>query len=280
VISPFKSTGAPQDAAECLSIFFREVKKELAYYGRDGLIDDCFSINLECTSFCYYCKQYNQPKVFPYHQIRLPILINTESSLQDMLDNYFKPEIMEDPENLYFCGNCQNGEISSFKTTAKNAPDYLILTLNRFANTCQKILTKTDKPNEVKISVYFDEMSSVTENYQLVSIIVHVGGLQSTPADHYYLLSKDDNGSWISISDADAFDFDIGLNAINHTPYIYFYKKVSSDINDEKEIKIHDKIERLIHDDNNYFTTRMANIIDYKITKAQLKESLRMNSDD
>jgi ubiquitin C-terminal hydrolase len=195
--------------------------------------------------------------------LALPIRENTDSilELQDILDSYFQPETLIAP-NLFACPDCKSHEIASIKILIqKSTPDFLILSLNRFNNNGDKILTKTCIPDEINLKVINSEVMGEVEDYQLVSCIVHNGS--SLRSGHYYLTFKNNENKWVMIDDKKSSVYDINNVSKSSTPYIYFYKKKHSNKDNNIQISIPENIVKIIRDDNAAYSTEMSNYVDF-----------------
>lgn len=165
----------------------------------------------------------------------------------------------------------------------RNAPEYLILSLNRFeydrtTNTFRKIFTKINYPKVLHVSIYPSETSQnppILTKYCLVLIIVHTG--YTLHGGHYYVYAREvkpslattnvdepedyfANDEWFLLNDdlvtLSSYEAMIENCAqyTSATPYILFYKRIDQQQLEQAErtkaIQVHESLLRQIEEDN------------------------------
>jgi ubiquitin C-terminal hydrolase len=167
----------------------------------------------------------------------------------------------------------QNAERS---TILQTAPEYLILSLNRFeydkqTNVFRKVFTKMDYPKVLDVHVHPSRTSPVRTRYCLVLIIVHTG--YTLHGGHYYVYAREIKPSDLSTSNQDdqkdrlhndewfLFNDDLVTSSsyeaimencaqyTSATPYVLFYQRMDK-IEGIKQIHIHQSLIEQIHKDN------------------------------
>ena len=162
----------------------------------------------------------------------------------------------------------------------RNAPEYLILSLNRFeydktTNIFRKIFTKINYPKVLHVPIHPSETSSILTKYCLVLVIVHTG--YTLHGGHYYVYAREvkpslvetnvdepedyfANDEWFLLNDdlvtLSSYEAMIENCAqyTSATPYILFYKRVDQQrleqVERTKAIQVHKSLQRQIEEDN------------------------------
>ena len=137
--------------------------------------------------------------------------------LQSIFDRYFQKELLRD-ENQYQCQHCRSVEFLNTDddclqyrrssqsrslqdaeryTIIQTAPEYLILSLNRFEydkhmNVFRKVFTKINYPKVLNVNIvtrdHFSHESSPIK-YCLIAVIVHTG--YTLHGGHYYVYGRE-----------------------------------------------------------------------------------------
>ncbi|CAF1248353.1 unnamed protein product [Adineta steineri] len=199
---------------------------------------------------------------------------NTTLNLQFVFDCYFQKEELKD-DNQYRCEHCQSLQNAERYTILQTAPEYLILSLNRFeydkqTNIFRKVFTKITYPKILNVHVYPSRNNSILTKYCLVLIIVHTG--YTLHGGHYYVYAREmkaskinmnkqeDNDEWFLLNDdlvtLSSYEAMIENCAqyTSATPYVLFYKRIDEQQIEEtekiKQISIHESLIKQIHEDN------------------------------
>lgn len=157
-----------------------------------------------------------------------------ECTTQSLLNDYFKTEkLIEDDK--YYCEKCKKLCDGQRDVQVERPPNNLILLMKHFKydrkyNIRRKI-TKHINPNEtIKLKINPITGVSFKITYRLYAMVVHSG--MNIDSGHYYTIGTNLNGNWFNFNDnfvSPTTQDDIQrLNEWN-TPYILFYKQVSSE---------------------------------------------------
>ena len=226
----------------------------------------------------------------------------SSTNLQFIFDHYFQKEELKD-DNQYRCEHCRwvsffiHFKFSMMKikydnrslqdaeryTILKTAPEYLILSLNRFeydkrTNIFAKVFTKMNYPKVLKVQCNPSQNSrqnTVLTKYCLVLIIVHTG--YTLHGGHYYVYAREikpsvskmnnneqedyfANDEWFLLNDdivqMSSYEAMIENCAqyTSATPYILFYRRVDEQrilaMDRTKQIRVHNSLIEQIHEDN------------------------------
>jgi ubiquitin carboxyl-terminal hydrolase 35/38 len=171
-------------------------------------------------------------------------------------------------------------------TILRTAPEYLILSLNRFeydrhTNIFRKLFTKLNYPKVLNVHVHPKEHSTPharLAKYCLVSIIVHTG--YTLHGGHYYVYAREIKPStsiktsdevddyfaddeWILLNDdtvtLSSYEALIENCAqyTSATPYVLFYKRVDEQrmelLKQTRAIRMHDSLLSRIDEDNKIY---------------------------
>ncbi|CAF3472259.1 unnamed protein product [Rotaria sp. Silwood1] len=218
----------------------------------------------------------------PSSYINITNTIHNSSNLQFVFDCYFQKEELKD-DNQYRCEHCRSLQDAERYTILKTAPEYLILSLNRFeydkkTNTFRKVFTKINYPKVLNVNINPSQNSrnnSILTKYCLVLIIVHTG--YTLHGGHYYVYAREikplltklnnndqedyfSNDEWFLLNDdivqMSSYEAMIENCAqyTSATPYILFYKRIDKQCIEEieitKQIHIHESLIEQIHEDN------------------------------
>jgi ubiquitin carboxyl-terminal hydrolase 36/42 len=175
-----------------------------------NMIDFLFSIGIKSYIKCLVCNNISHNKSNEY-KISLGI---TDNNLDDLLDNFSKPEELND-ENEYFCEKCKK-KVKAIKIDKIiKTPKYLHIQLKRFENN----LSKINKDVKIPVNININNVK-----YQLRGNIQHIG---SSFGGHYiynYNKNKSNNfEDWICLNDSSISSKNI-TNDINGG-YVFLYVK-------------------------------------------------------
>ena len=209
-------------------------------------------------------------------------LINQSLNLQFVFDCYFQKEELKD-ENQYRCEHCRSLQDAERSIILQNAPEYLILSLNRFEydksnNIFRKVFTKINYPKVLHVPIHPSETTrnqSILTKYCLVLVIVHTG--YTLHGGHYYVYAREVKAS-LTVNEQDDYFTDDEWFLLNDdlvtsssyeamiencaqytsaTPYILFYKRVDvqrmEDIERTKDIQVHEHLLAQIEEDNRLY---------------------------
>lgn len=245
--------GQQQDSSEFLNFLLDNLNEQLNNLRTNAttsLIKTSFGMQLATHCQCSCCASITTRNESCYY---LPLSFKSESkseltpkvartSLQTLVDDFFDVEkLTSEAGNSYFCSQCnslQNAtkKIIFTRENAKDPPDFLILTLNRFVYSVAngnntKIMEQIDYPNIIEIKTYSENNELIIEKYSLLSIVVHSGS--SLHYGHYYTYMRYGNNDWYLANDSvvTKVSFENLVSTQNtfkdDTPYILFYEKMS-----------------------------------------------------
>ncbi|EDR27924.1 hypothetical protein EDI_304650 [Entamoeba dispar SAW760] len=220
-----------------------------------NLLFDCIEEALKGNQIfdCFTCKFddiiSSLDKNVPYKKIHesesrelfLPLQMSVELSLE----SFFREEVFNG-ENMI---KTDDGKyiVARKQNKLKNAPQYLLLQLNRFSIASDHF--STIKNNE---ECSFNEIINLSQygcnqDYQLIGVIVHIG---SANAGHYFSFIKNEEG-WLECNDSNvhlvSFNRvkEAGLGGGNKSSgYIFVYSRINKKENENKiGIKLNPSLE-------------------------------------
>lgn len=149
-------------------------------------------------------------------------------TLNDCLDLYVKPEIMEG-ENAWF--NEKTGKKEDIKKQIRfwSFPQIVIITLNRFTPDGTTKINKniTFPLDELDLSKYVCGYKPLTYKYELYGICNHIG---SVLGGHYTAFVKNIENKWLHYNDRVVEIVDNPENIISPAAYCLFYRKKNNNV--------------------------------------------------
>ena len=147
---------------------------------------------------------------------------------QNTVDIYDCFEYSQNPEeftgqNAMYCDNCKNQFPATFTTTLYNAPEVLIIVLNRGQGNQFKTKLKFDF--QLNLKNYLDDKNSVFI-YELIGLVTHMG--ESGGSGHFIATCKSPKDkNWYQYNDDLVFPVtNFNQQMLDYaTPYILFFKK-------------------------------------------------------
>ena len=172
--------------------------------------------------------------------------------------------------HTFLIRSLQNAERSII---LQRAPEYLILSLNRFeydkqTNMFRKVFTKMNYPKLLNVHVYPSGAIPLLTKYNLLLIIVHTG--YTLHGGHYYVYardikssiskSKEQNDEWFLLNDdlvtSSSYEamMENCAQYTSATPYVLFYKRIGQQqIEETPQIHVRESlIRQMREDDSNY----------------------------
>ncbi len=162
------------------------------------------------------------PQEFQNNLNKIQLLQNNSVDISDCFDYNQKIENFVG-ENAMYCDTCKRQLPASFQTRLYNAPEVLILVLNRGAGIQFKV--KLQFNLQLNLYNYLDNKTSSCI-YDLIGVVTHMG--ESGSSGHFIATCrspKDNN--WYQFNDDLVFPVtDFNQQILNYAmPYILFYKK-------------------------------------------------------
>ena len=147
---------------------------------------------------------------------------------QNTVDIYDCFEYSQNPEefigqNAMYCDNCKNQFPATFTTTLYNAPEVLIIVLNRGQGNQFKTKLKFDF--QLNLKNYLEDKNSGCK-YELIGLVTHMG--ESGGSGHFIATCKSPiDKNWYQYNDDLVFPVtNFNQQMLDYaTPYILFYKK-------------------------------------------------------
>ncbi|KAG2388438.1 hypothetical protein C9374_000602 [Naegleria lovaniensis] len=140
----------------------------------------------------------------------LQLVVRSVSSVEEALDNYVKPELLEGNEQ-WICEELGNKKIDAIKgLKLKTLPYILTLHLKRFDYDLQtwtriKLGNMVTFPYELDMKKYVTNQSG-SHIYDLFAVLIHSG---SALGGHYYAYIKSlSNGKWYNFNDSNVSEID------------------------------------------------------------------------
>ena len=139
-------------------------------------------------------------------------------SLYDCFKNNKNSEELTGANQIY-CNPCQSNQDGVMFDEIHQAPNVLIIILNRGKGNTFKC--ELDFPKDLDLSQYISNPES-PKLYELIAVISHLG--ESSMEGHFIAYCKHFDGSWYLFNDSIAKQ-DEGKGVYNGIPYILFYQK-------------------------------------------------------
>lgn len=165
------------DAHEFLVTFLDTLKSPKLYHGE--------TVNKIICTCC------NTQKLI--HEDFNTLNLSCSNSVVQSLEEYLRSETHDDPDNLYFCETCNKNTITTKKLFLNVLPKRLILVLKRYT-IGSKNNNLIDYPFDMLIR---ETKSGDIKNYNLVSVIHHIGGLSGG----HYTCNNKINDIWFFMDD-------------------------------------------------------------------------------
>tara|TARA_B100000575_G_scaffold170605_1_gene136549 strand:- start:5501 stop:8101 length:2601 start_codon:yes stop_codon:yes gene_type:complete len=226
--------GSQQDAAEFIEYLFGIFESVKDSHSESFIYND-FNIGTQTIkSIELKDKTKYDPSDSYEHSTILQVEINGKS-IKECIDSYLKEEVMKgeyaisDIHNIY-CKNMKQCYCDQDKVKKKiniiKCPKYLIIHLKRFDNAGTKINQIINFEEKLVLNQIKDN-STVKHNYDLVSIIVHIG--QNPKSGHYICYSKRNN-NWYEFNDSKVTikNFNDLKKELVENGYMFFYQKSST----------------------------------------------------
>ena len=229
-----------QDVTEFIEHLFG-IFESVKYSHSESFIYNDFNIETQ-DIHKIYLSSVNNPKLEKVEPLLFPfisIAINGKS-IKECIDSYLKEEVMKGDNKLLdihntYCKNmklcyCDQEKVKK-KINIIKCPKYLIIQLKRFDyNVNVNITTKNKDPINFEEKLVLNQIkdnSTVKHNYDLVSIIVHIG--QNPKSGHYICYSKRNN-NWYEFNDSKVTikNFNDLKKELVENGYMFFYQKSST----------------------------------------------------
>ena len=151
----------------------------------------------------------------------LPLLIDNNTDIYDILDEYFKDEKIDFETK---CDNCRKKKVHKKETKISRPPNILILSFQRINwRTKRKNGCSISFEEELDISKYIDEDCGHKKEckYSLYGIGNHSGTIDF---GHYYAYIKLNNKTWYEYNDSMVRKIG-NIDTNSRSAYTLFYKK-------------------------------------------------------
>lgn len=189
--------------------FMEYLQNEWVKHHPDGIseIADCFHGQTITQIKCPTCKEiFHNAEVFT----TLALDLEVESSLENLIDNYFEGDMIED----WKCDKCKACHAQVKRTIAlTRTPETLIITLKRFRSGVKNRNRVTIAP-DLKLDVFKNRV----RRYKLASVGCHVGCHAS---GHYFANLRTGEDKWIMVDDESVFTG--GCNDMESSAYLLMY---------------------------------------------------------
>lgn len=168
--------------------WFKTIQKEYSP------IMDLFYGQLVSQVVCGHCKKIHH-NYETYCNLSLPLL-KKDTTLEEIMNEYFKNESINNEEKVWTCDNCKQKHMSTKSLRLWKNPNILIISLKRFHYQHGKNMSKVTVPTSIDLAKY--TIHSNRHKYNLVAVGNHMGGLGS---GHYNCLCRHKNNTWYAIDD-------------------------------------------------------------------------------
>ena len=220
-IYSFYKIGEQQDSHECMLNIFEELEKNIIALNFDinqekewfsifkshNFLKEVFYGLYETEIIC----ENNHSSITKEPFVDISLSFNSESSLDDLLNNFQKNEFL-DEDNKYYCEKCKKYVSANKILKIKEAPsNNLIIHLKRFDNFINK---KND------LITYPEELTINNTQYHLFGIVNHTGSLFG---GHYYSYIKHIDNNWYELNDSNVSLIDKS-SVVNKNAYLLFYQ--------------------------------------------------------
>lgn len=221
-IAPHFVHSQQQDAHEFLKYVLNGLKNSLDSNSNTQALTEIFGNNIRSEITCLKCKKKN----FTYDQnldFMLDISENVKS-LEDALQNFSKPEILE---NEYTC-KCNTTKVDAriINSIAKISEVATFL-FKRFAfdrKISTKINNQVSYPERLNMRPYLQKAHGKPVNYNLQAVVVHSG--KDDNSGHYYAYVKTSQNNWYLLDDTRIIKVNI-TEVLNQKAYLLFYSKAT-----------------------------------------------------
>ncbi|AMD22634.1 HHL136Cp [Eremothecium sinecaudum] len=192
----------------------------------------------------------------PFLDFAIPVTEDEEVNIQDMLEDFHQREMLNGA-NKFYCDSCNSLQEAERTVGLKQLPKFLLLHLKRFKynEQCQsniKLFNTVHYPLTLKVCSTFD--SSVCKNYELRSVVIHMGG--GPQHGHYVTICKHDLYGWLlfddetveSVSEDSVLKY-TGDPKDTTAAYVLFYKEITTPGKGTK-VDYADNIEQMVKFDD------------------------------
>ncbi|SCV99743.1 LAFE_0B01530g1_1 [Lachancea fermentati] len=258
-----------QDAHEFLNFLLNELSDSLTKSSEKNssaepnsnanFIEGLFKGTMTNRTKCLTCDNVTYRNE-PFLDFPIEVQEDSETDIQMILSDFHQKEMLNG-SNKFYCDECCGLQEAERVVGLKQLPFYLALHLKRFKyseeqNCNIKLFNKIHYPAYLKVCSTFD--STVCKQYELVGVIVHMGG--GPHHGHYVSLCKHEKFGWLlfddetveSVTEGTVLKF-IGDRDDLTTAYLLFYKdmgsKLLSDTETHKQQKFAQNIDDLIKAD-------------------------------
>ncbi|CCF60535.1 hypothetical protein KAFR_0K01810 [Kazachstania africana CBS 2517] len=230
------STMMQQDAHEFLNFLLNELNDFLQLSNEKNFILDQFQGTLTNQIKCLTCDTLTSNNE-PFLDFPIEVKNDDEDlNIQDILNKYHQREILNGT-NKFYCNQCHGLQEAERIVGLKKLPHTLALHLKRFKyleekNANTKLFNKIEYPLILSVSSTFND--SIHKKYELISIVVHLGG--GPHHGHYVSICKSDKFGWLlfddetveSINEETVLKF-VGDPEDQTTAYVLFYREIDCD---------------------------------------------------
>lgn len=201
---------------------------ETSYYKFDySPIIDIFNGSMQYIKKCTFCntKHYKYEK-FISIDLEINNIHDTELTLYDCLDNFFK-KYQLDKDNNYYCDFCGVHTNAYCKNYICKLPEILIIQLKRFkyesnTNNFYKINTYITYPEILNLKKYITNNILINScEYILKGINIHLSN-NNINYGHYISIIKSDN-EWYLCNDNNVNSISEKKSIFKNNPYLLFY---------------------------------------------------------
>ncbi|KAL6940342.1 hypothetical protein ACO0QE_004241 [Hanseniaspora vineae] len=267
IVNCMFNTSMHQDAQEFLNFLLNSISEYLDANHHSNFIKSLFQGEIVNKTKCLNCQNItfrNEPF------LEFSVNISKKyKDLQSYFDNYYEKESLCGA-NKFHCDNCQSLQDAERVAEIGALPKILVLHEKRYKysereNSMIKLFDKFQYSRNLKVCTTLsnstndsnEEPVNVCKNYELHSIVIHLGGGPSH--GHYVSIVKNSSLGWLlyddesveSIDEKDVFKF-AGSHEDLSAAYVLFYKEVEAgktdNLNDEKSR-------------NKYYQKRVADFI-------------------
>lgn len=248
------STMMHQDAHEFLNFLLNEVSDYLGAHseqiaqgldvknpGDINFVNRLFQGTLTNRTKCLTCDNTTYRNE-PFLDFAIEVQQDSETDIQTTLADFHQKELLNGA-NKFYCDVCCGLQEAERVVGLKQLPFYLALHMKRFKyserqNCNVKLFNRIHYPLHLKVCSTFD--SSVCKQYELVGLVVHMGG--GPHHGHYVSICKNERFGWLlfddetveTVNESTVLKF-VGNSDDLTTAYLLFYKETNTAEQDNGE---------------------------------------------
>lgn len=200
----------------------------------NNFIKKVFQGTLSNRTICLTCDNVTK-SIEPFLDLPIEVKEHEPTDIQEVFQNFHQKEML-DGMNKFYCSECSELQEAQRIVGLQQLPSTLAIHLKRFKYTEKlnrnvKLFTPVKYPLHLKVCSTFE--SSVCKDYELVGVVVHVGG--GPTYGHYISICRSKNFGWLLFDDetVESVEEDFALKFTadqesSASAYVLFYEERST----------------------------------------------------